>query len=169
MTEPYAEEDIEKLFNIMGQGLWYLQHLENAVSTFTALKILQRKKEKGTKVTEQLGERVLLKQKVQTLGPLISSAKREKTIPVALAQRFDKFLKERNWLIHNSVNTDYLALRSQNNKQELFKRIDAFAEEAIELKKEIYFLLEEWYTEEGYDIEYAYNLAEQTLRDAEQR
>jgi hypothetical protein len=167
MKTLYTDKDVDVLYDLIGQSVWYLQHLELAVSTFTALKILQRKREKGTKITEQIGERILSNQRGLTLGPLISSAKREKTMPENLWKRFDKFIKERNWLIHNCVITDYMALRNEDNKKALFNRFEEFTNEAVALKKEIYNLLEIWYSSKGYDLDYAYNLAEETLRNAE--
>ena len=101
MNIPYADEDVNYLFHILGQAVWYLQHLEKVMTTFNAFKILQRKRDKGIKVSKKAGQEVLEKQRGQTLGPLIGTAKREKTIPKNLMNRFDEFLEERNWLIHN--------------------------------------------------------------------
>ena len=167
MNMPYTDEDVNYLFQILGQAVWYLQHLEKVLTTFNAFKILQRKRDKGLKVIKKIGDKALEKQQGQTLGPLIGTAKREKTIPKNLMNRFDDFLEERNWIIHKCVINEYLSLRNVDSKQRLFKRIEAFVDEAIELKREIHNLMESWYSDSGYDLNDAYSLAEKMLQNAE--
>ena len=167
MNIPYTDEDVNYLFHILGQAVWYLQHLEKVMTTFNAFKILQRKRNKGIKVSKKAGQKVLEKQRGQTLGPLIGTAKREKTIPKNLMNRFDGFLGERNWIIHKCVINEYLSLRNVNSKKQLFKRIEAFVDEAIILRREIHNLIESWYVDSGYDLNYAYSLAEKMLGNAE--
>lgn len=169
MDIPYTDKDVDHLFHILGQAVWYLQHLEKVLTTFNAFKILQRKKDKGIKVTKKVGDKVLEKQRGrgQTLGPLIGTAKREKTIPKNLMNRFDVFLEERNWIIHKCIINEYLSLRNMESEQRLFKRIEAFVDEAIKLRREIHNLMETWYSDSGYDLNYAYSLAEKMLEKAE--
>jgi hypothetical protein len=167
MNKPYTDEDVNYLFHILGQAVWYLQHLEYVMTTFNAFKILQRKRDKGIKINKKVGDKVLEKQRGQTLGPLIGTAKREKTIPKNLMDRFDAFLKERNWIIHKCVINEFLSLRNMDSKQRLFKRIEEFVNEAISLKKEIYNLMESWYSDTGYDLNYVYSLAGKMLKKAE--
>jgi len=81
--------------------------------------------------------------------------------------RFDDFLDERNWIIHNCVINEYLSLRNMDSKQRLFKRIEAFVYEAITLRKEIHNLMESWYSDSEYDLNYAYSLAEKLLKNAQ--
>ena len=167
MDIQYTDEDVNHLFHILGRAVWYLQHLEKVLTTFNAFRILQRKRDKGTKVTKKVGYKVLEKQQGQTLGPLIGTAKREKTIPKNLMNRFDDFLEERNWIIHKCVINEYLSLRNMDSKQRLFKRIEAFVDEAITLRREIHHLMKDWYSDSGYDLNYAYSLAEKMLENAE--
>ena len=112
MNIPYTDDDVNYLFHVLGQAVWYLQHLEKVMTTFNALKILQGKRDKRIKITQKVAQEVLDKQRGQTLGPLIGAAKREKTIPKQLMNRFEEFLTERNWLIHKCVVDEYLSLRN---------------------------------------------------------
>ena len=64
MNNPYTNDDISYLFYVIGEAVWYLQHLEHGVTTFTTLKILQRKKEKGTTITEKIAKEVLINNEV---------------------------------------------------------------------------------------------------------
>jgi len=59
MNIPYTDEDVNHLFNILGQAVWYLQHLEKVLTTFNAFKILQRKRDKGLNVTKKVAYKVL--------------------------------------------------------------------------------------------------------------
>lgn len=169
MNTPYTQDDVNHLFHLLGQAVWYLQHLEKVMTTFNAMKILQRKRNKGTKITQEMAQKALDGQRAQTSGPLIAAAKREKTIPGQLISRFDEFLKERNWLIHKCVIEEYLSLRGQDSKDRLYARIEKFVEDAIALRRETYKLTESWYLSTGYDLHYAYSLAEELLKEAEKR
>lgn len=169
MDRSYSEGDIQELYTLIGGCVWQLQHLENTVTTYTALKIMQRKREKGTKITKEVGETILSKQRKLNLGPLISSARCESTIPEKLLNRFKNFLDERNWLIHKCVVDDYLSLRNEIKKQMLFNRLVTFVEEARGLNNEIHALMESWYIETGYDLDYAHNLAEHTINESTTR
>ncbi len=91
MKQPYTESDVNTLYNLLGMSVWQLQHLENILTIFTTLVILHKKREKGIKITEKVQEQSLRKQQKLTLGPLISSAKNQKTIPEELYNRFEKF------------------------------------------------------------------------------
>lgn len=164
---PYTVEDVQELYVSIGEGVWHLQHLENTVTIFTTLKILQRKRDKGLKVTEKLYEEILAKQRKLSLGPLIGSAKREKTIPTLLLKQFAEFLGERNWLIHKCVIGEYLSLRNQVTRNQLFYRLEKFTEQAQELNRKMSDLLDSWYKQKGYDLEYVYKLAEESIREAE--
>ncbi|MHC1605401.1 MAG: hypothetical protein ACXQTP_05485 [Candidatus Methanofastidiosia archaeon] len=167
MNIPCTEEDVNYLFHVLGQAVWYLLHLEKVMTTFNAFKILQRKRDKKIKITQKMAQKVLDKQRRQTLGPLIGTAKREKTIPKKLMDRFDDFLEERNWIIHKCVVDEYLSLRNVNSKNKLFRRIERFVDEAKALRREIHNLMESWYVISGYDLDDAYSLAKQMLKNAE--
>ena len=168
MNAPYTQEHVDQLYRLIGKAVWHLQHLENVIASFTAFKVLQVKREKGKRLRQADVERVLVKQKGQTLGPLIGNAKAHKAIPSHLEKRFDVFLDERNWLIHNCVTDEFLSLRNQAERQRLFQRIDGFSEEAIALQNDIHGLFEDWFTELGYDLGQSYAIAEALLKNAEQ-
>lgn len=169
MDIPYTQEDVKRLFHLLGRAIWFLQHLEKAVTTFNAMKKLQRKRDKGQKITKEMAKEALTRERAQTLGPLIATAKRERTIPAQLMNRFDDFLKERNWLIHKCVIEEYLSQRGSDSKTRLFMRIEKFIEETIALRHETHMLMESWYVSAGYDLESAYSLVESILREAEKR
>jgi len=137
------------------------------LTTFSALKILQKERDKGAKVTEIVGQRVLEKQRGLTLGPLIASAKREETIPLNLMKRFESLLQERNWLILKCVINEFFALRSETRKQALFARISSFVDEAISLKTSVNEIMAKWFEAAGYDLDHVFRIAQESLREAE--
>jgi hypothetical protein len=167
MKLPYKEEDVNHLFNIIGQAVWHLQHLEKVLTTFNSLKILQKQRENGKNINETDANSILKKQQRLTLGPLIKAAKKEQTIPKKLIDRFDSFLDERNWVIHKCVINEYLSLRNKDDKNRLFGRIEKFIEDAILLRREVHNLLESWYVETGYDLNFVNFIAEQMIKNAE--
>ncbi len=167
MKQPYTEKDVNTLYNLLGMSVWHLQHLENILTTFTTLVILHKKVKNGEKITEKDKEEFLQKQQKLTLGPLIGSSKKEKTIPKELYNRFEKFLSERNWVIHKCVINEYLSLRNEKNKEKLFERISNFANDAQALTKEMYILHESWFEKRGYNLKAAHMKAEKILNEAE--
>jgi hypothetical protein len=45
MNNTEIQHDIRLLYEKIGEGIWMLQHLENVMASFIALKILQQKRE----------------------------------------------------------------------------------------------------------------------------
>ncbi len=164
---PYNEDDVSELYRLIGRGVWHLQHLENVLASFILLKKLQKDKKSGTKISQSVLEAAQAKEREKTLGPLISSGKSEKCFPNELSEKFDSYLVERHWLIHKCVIEEFLALRNVNAKLALFTRIDNFANTSIHLQNELSSLFETWFTENGYNIDRAYAIADQNMANAE--
>ncbi|MDD5549419.1 MAG: hypothetical protein PHI79_07500 [Sulfurovaceae bacterium] len=167
MNQPYSDLDVSTLYMLIGESVWQLQHLENALSTHTTLRILEWKKSQGIKINETHAMKSLGNQQKQVLGQLIGSAKKHGAIPKSLYMRFRDFLDERNWIIHKCVINEYLSLRNENNKTRLFNRINKFTIEARLLIKEVNSFNELWYVEKGYSLEESQRNAEKILSDAE--
>lgn len=161
----YSNEDISHLYLSIGEAIWHLQHLEMLMTTFNTLKILQSKRKNKISITDEQAYDVREKQRKLTLGTLISSAKENHILSKELEIRFERFLIERNWLIHKCVISDYLSLRNNETKEALFSRIMFFIEEALSLKEELYKKMEQWFIENNYSIEQAYNLSNEILRN----
>ncbi len=140
------------LYRLIGESVWFLQHLEKSLTAFVAIKKLQKVRKKGTNFDEQVAYAELEKQQKKTLGPLIKSAKNETIINENLIKRFEIFLEERNWLIHKCVINEFLSLRNINDRSKLFSRIKLFSQEAIDLNTEICNLLTTWFQSNGYNI-----------------
>ena len=82
MDIPYTQEDVNHLFHLLGRAIWSLQHLEKAVTTFNAMKKLQRKRDKGTKITQEMAKDALARERAQTLKERIMGSVDPVVIPV---------------------------------------------------------------------------------------
>jgi hypothetical protein len=156
-------EDVTELYKSIGEAIWMLQHLEYAMTHFNAYSILQKQRDKGQKIGEKEAFFVLEKQRKLTLGPLIKAAKSLQILPLTLEAKFDRFLRERNWLIHRCVIDEYLSLENVSSKKALFKRIGKFTTDCIVLKKEVLNMMEGWHQDSGYSVEKAYEEAEKLI------
>ena len=168
MKQPYTEQDVNTLYNLLGMSVWHLQHLEKQLTTFVTLVILHKKKKNEKVITEKNAGEFLQKYQKLTLGPLIGLSKKEKIIPEELYNRFEKFLYERNWVIHKCVINEYLSLRSEKNKKLLFTRIRNFANDGRDLTEEMFRLHKSWFKNCGYNLKEAYIKAEAILNNAEE-
>ena len=167
MNTPYSKEDVDNLYRFLGESIWHLQHLEKSLTTFTAMKKLQKLRENGNNFSEEDAHLELKSQQKKTLGPLIKSAKDEEIIDENLIIRFDKFLIERNWIVHKCVINEFLALRNIKAQESSFTRIKNFSQEAINLNNKTCELLNKWFQEKGYDLEKAQVIARNLLENAE--
>jgi len=109
------DEELAILFNLIGQGIWYLQYMEDALHTFITLKVDIKK---IGSVNEKEGEKYLSKRRSNTLGVSLKVAKENHILSKELETRLELFLGERNWLVHRSVNQngDDLYLDFTRNK-----------------------------------------------------
>ncbi len=64
-----TEHEVQELFRLVGKSVWMLQHLENAVAHFTAMIILQKKRDKSKNISEEYAYQVLEKQNKLTHRP----------------------------------------------------------------------------------------------------
>jgi len=163
----YTYDDVEQLYNLLGQSVWQLQHLENVMATFTAMRLIQLRRNEKIDVSVENANDIVNKQRKLTLGPLIDMAVKENVVPFDLTKRLENFLGERNWLIHRCVHQEFLSMRNDSARLRLFDRISSFVNEAILIRKGIMDLGHGWLCDMGYDQEEASSLAEKMLAEAE--
>lgn len=127
-------EEVAILFNLVGQSVWYLQHLEDALSTSIAMK--RDIKMRGS-VSEAKMHEILRKHRRRTLGDSVNVAKKAKIYAENIQNRLDDFLKERNWLIHRLIHENGDDMNLNDKREKLFLRVEMFVDEAKNLQKEI--------------------------------
>ncbi|MCF6261695.1 MAG: hypothetical protein L3J98_16285 [Gammaproteobacteria bacterium] len=87
-------------------------------------------------------------------------AKDEGIIPESLESRFDNIINERNWLIHDSQNSNSEDLYNEEQTISMINRINFITDESIELTREVLNILEEFMLSEGVDLSAAYKQAD---------
>lgn len=114
------------LYCLVGEAVCYVQHVEDALSHSIVLKKTKPK-------TKLEADQLLAKHRTETLGSAISIAEKECLYPESLQQALNKFLSERNWLIHKSIaqNRDEWDLNISRDK--LMARIKSITTQAQEL------------------------------------
>lgn len=124
------KEQASTLFTLLGEAVWAIQHLEDALNTAIAIK--------NPKATSRLeGYRIRDLNRKLPLGRAIEKAKKEETFEADLKNKLQKFLAERNWLIHKCMyeSVDDMGMILDENK--LFSRIKNIQLTALSLKKDI--------------------------------
>jgi hypothetical protein len=140
-------EELNEFYNAIGGAVWHIQYLEQALVSFVLMK---RHKRKPTTI-DQAYER-LEKERKGTLGSLYGRAKDEGIIPEELKPRFDNFIDERNWLIHDSRTHNSDDLYNDQLRFEIISRIDAIIEESMRLTGFIFELMDIFIKSEDIDV-----------------
>tara|TARA_B100000949_G_C14169837_1_gene402810 strand:+ start:525 stop:941 length:417 start_codon:yes stop_codon:yes gene_type:complete len=123
-----ANLDEINLYCLIGEALWMVQHLEDALSHSITLK---KEVKKPYSMPLKKANELLEKYRFYTLGKAISLAKREAMYSESLLQDLGLFLSERNWLVHKCMSQNRDDMYSGTGKHKLFHRIKNVTEEAL--------------------------------------
>ena len=150
------EDELPVFFSLIGQGIWYLQHVENALNTFLTVK---GDIKEIRSVSEDEGEKILSKHRRNTLGTSMRIAKEKDVLSKELVSALNTFKEERDWLVHRSMNENGDDLYLNKDRQALFERLDDFAEQARILQKMIAKELEDYVVGKGVSREWIHRRA----------
>ncbi|PWH82007.1 hypothetical protein DIS18_12125 [Algibacter marinivivus] len=139
-----SEKEIN-LYTCLGESLCAVQILEDALSH---LIILKKTEPDQKKVADDL----LKKQQFYTFGRAIKIAKDESLLPNSLETELSSLLKERNWLVHESITIDKNNYKTDSFFNELFKRTKSITLKAQKLKVSIELDLIEYSEKKGIDM-----------------
>jgi hypothetical protein len=144
-------EELLVFFKLIGSGIWYLQHVEDALSTYITVKA--EIKDRGVTSAEN-AKFLLSKHRRNTLGTSIRFAKDRQVLDPELLTMLEAFKIERDWLVHRSLheNGDDLYLNSERRK--LLERLNKFSEDAKRLQRLIAEELEEFVVSKGVSREW---------------
>ena len=162
MQGPIDHDGLSLFYEAVGEAIWQTQYLEKALVNFVVIKRHKRKP-----VSEEQAYARLEKERKGTLGSIYGRAKDEGIIPENLEDRFDSFISERNWLIHNSNALNSEDLYNEKTTISIINRIHAITDESIELTRTLLSLLKEFMTSEGFDLTEAYERADNYIRNLE--
>lgn len=126
--------EVATLFQLLGKSVWYLQHLEDALSTSIALK--RDIKTRGS-ISEERANHILASHRKRTLGGSIEVARKAEIFTKIIQERLDEFLLERNWLIHRLIHENGSDMNVNGRREKLLQRIEDFVDEAQSLQRAI--------------------------------
>lgn len=130
MDELISPSELDEFFKLIGRGLWYLQNVEDVLSSYLTLKAKFRT---PAVVSNKEIKRTLKKYRSKTLGDAIEYAREKNLFEEDLLSQLDAFNKERNWLIHRSIRKNRDDLYNRKKREATFKRIENFGQQAINL------------------------------------
>jgi hypothetical protein len=141
-----TEDELQILFYLIGSGIWYLQHVEDALSTYITVKA--EIKEAGS-VSAETAEKLLSKHRRSTLGTSIRIEKERQVLNQELLTMLEAFKVERDWLVHRSLHENGDDLYLDDDRPRLFHRLTQFSEDAKILQKLIAKDLEDFVVSKG--------------------
>ncbi len=144
----------------IGFALWQLQELEGTTAQYYVLVVHTRL---GMGIAA--GQELLGKAQSKTFGSTITQLVKAQKLPKALESRFNLLLSERNWLVHCSRSGSRDAVHNDQAFNKLIGRLDAMAEEAHLLLKELGLQVEAFVRKHGVSKKNIDQLAEKTLRE----
>lgn len=144
----------------VGFALWQLQDLEKTTAQYYVL-VVHTKPGMGIAA----GQELLDKAQNKTFGSTITQLVKAQKLPEALESKFKLLLSERNWLVHDSRSGSRDAVHNDQACSRLVERLDAIAEEARILLKEVGIEVEAFVKNNGVSTEKIDQLAEKILKE----
>lgn len=153
-----ASDRLGAIYKQLGLALWRFQELEGVVARYYVLVALASR---GMGITQGLAlERTI---KGKTFGRTVSLLRDAKKIPSELIERLPAIVKERNWLIHSSLNTSRSAVYDDSHCNEFLKRMETMTAEAGTVIKLIGKSAEAYVLQAGVSPQEIDRLTKQTL------
>lgn len=139
-------DELLAFFRLIGSGIWYLQHVEDALSTYITVKT--EIKERGGASAEN-AKLLLSKHRKNTLGTSIKLAKERQVLHPELLAMLEAFKRERDWLVHRSLHENGSDLYLNSDRHLLLERLNKFSEDAKKLQRLIAEELEDFVASKG--------------------
>lgn len=125
-----ANVDEVTLYCFVGEALWKIQIVEQALSHSITLKI-------NSAETKERADEFLEQQQRYTLGKAIKIATTKKLYSSSLQEELNAFLDQRNWLVHNAMPESQHGLNWEDKKEDLFNKIKSISDKAESIHREI--------------------------------
>ena len=140
-----ANQDEITLYCFVGEALWKIQIVEQALSHSITLKM-------NPATTKELADEFLKQHQSYTLGTAIKVAIREKLYDSSLQDELNAFLGQRNWLVHKAMSESQHGLDWENKKEELFQKIKSISDRAESIQREIEYDMISFCSSKGKDM-----------------
>ena len=156
MRRQINENELRDFYGLIGEALWQVQYLEQALVSLLIMKIVKERRCAGKEVTKEDGEALIAEKQKLTLGLLIDACVKMKIVQRKEQGRFAAFKHERHWLVHRSLTESGDQLYESAQRLAMCRRIEAIGNEAASLKKMIFADLVEWGSAHGISADEAY-------------
>lgn len=140
-----ANQDEITLYCFVGEALWKIQIVEQALSYWITLKM-------NPAATKERADEFLKQHKSYTLGAAIKVAIKKKLYDSSLQDELDAFLGQRNWLVHKAMAESQHGLNWENKKEELFQKIKSISDRAESIQREIEYDMISFCSSKGKDM-----------------
>lgn len=150
---------LEAITQRVGFALWQLQELEGTTAQYYVL-VVHAKPGMGVAAGQELLDKALCK----TFGSTITQLVKAEQLLQTVEARFKALLAERNWLVHSSRSSSCDAVHNDQACNRLIERLNAIAEEARLLLKEVGAQAEAFVKSHGISTKNIDQLAEQALK-----
>lgn len=147
----------------VGFALWQIQELESGTAQYF---VLLAQAQKGMGLAE--GDALIEKAQAKTFGSTIHQIIKAHLMDSEIETRFTSLLAERNWLVHRSRMDSRNAVHDDNAMSLLIARLDALANEATALLKEVGGRIETFVRQHGVSAEYIDSMSKQILEQWQQ-
>ncbi|MBU0808268.1 MAG: hypothetical protein KKD30_09680 [Gammaproteobacteria bacterium] len=160
MQKIIQAERLNHIAQKVGFAIWQIQELEGAAAQFYVLVALAQ-----AGMGEEAGNALVDQAQNKTFGSTVNKLVKGDHLPEELKERFTKFLSERNWLVHNSKANSRNAIHHQNHFEDLIKKLEVIADEALALLSTLPGLSEDFLISNDVDTSKAQAIANQKLKE----
>jgi hypothetical protein len=140
-----ANENEIKLYCFVGEAIWKIQVVEQALSCSITLKM-------NPAATKEQADKVLKQHQSYTLGMAINIAGKEKLYDSSLQDELYMFLGQRNWLVHKAMAERQHDKNWENEKEELFQKIESISDNAESIQRKIEYDMINFCSSKGKDM-----------------
>jgi hypothetical protein len=125
-----ANENEISLYCFVGEAIWKIQIVEQALSCSITLKL-------NPAATKEQADKVLTQHQSYTLGKAINIASKEKLYDSSLQDELYTFLDQRNWLVHKAMAESQHDKNWEKEKEGLFQKIKSISDKAESIQRKI--------------------------------
>jgi len=140
-----ASQDEITLYCFIGEALWKIQIVEQALSHSITLKM-------NPAETKERADEFLKQHQSYTLGKAIKIAIKENLYISSLQDELNDFLAQRNWLVHKAMFESRNHLNTNNRKEEILKKIKSISVKAESIQREIEYDMINFCSSKGKDM-----------------
>lgn len=140
-----ANQDEITLYCFVGEAVWKIQMVEQALSHSITLKM-------NPAETKERADEFLKQHQSYTLGQAIKFAVREELYSLSLQDELKAFLEQRNWLVHIAMFESQNEINTENKREELFNKIKSISDKAESIQREIEYDMINFCSSKGKDM-----------------